>query len=227
MLGVASTAFDVAPVLIKAPFLRPGLTVGDAIEVVGVFVFLALFLRSNRIAGTGRRGLAAAALAGAAFALGHGIHVAANSIHDLSSRNGVGDPTGLIDFWDEHVGHYLIDAARVLFSATLLGSKGSPDGSGSRGDLALALVGGAAYGFTTFASSVEGQTVPLVLPFYLLVAVWLAASRRRFAATAESRTIGRFFTGAAATALLLFLIWGIWQHGFPEFTSAGLIPGGS
>jgi hypothetical protein len=25
------------------------------------------------------------------------------------------------------------------------------------------------------------------------------------------------------TSLLFFAIWGIWQHGFPEFTRAGII----
>jgi hypothetical protein len=241
LLGAASAAFDVGCVLIKTPFLRPGVTLGDAIETAGVFVVLALFARVGRLAAGGTAGGAAllAGFAAAAFALGHGAHVAANSIHDLAERSGAGDPTGLLDFWDERVGHYAVDGGRILFAIALLGRpvgaierpSAAPGARASneagptrhRGVPALLVaLGGAAYGFTTFASAVEGQTVPLVLPFYTLVAILVVVLAR----AGRGGPWVRFFFGAAAgTALLFFLIWGIWQHGFPEFTRAGIIRG--
>lgn len=241
LLGAASAAFDVGCVLIKTPFLRPGVTLGDAIETAGVFVVLALFARVGRLAAGGTAAGAAllAGFAAAAFALGHGAHVAANSIHDLAERSGAGDPTGLLDFWDERVGHYAVDGGRILFAIALLGqpvpsgggpvavareraSGGTASTTRRRLPALLVALGGAAYGFTTFASAVEGQTVPLVLPFYALVAVAVVALAR----TGRGQPWIRFFFGSAAgTALLFFLIWGIWQDGFPEFTRAGIIRG--
>ncbi|HET7497400.1 MAG TPA: hypothetical protein VFM00_03800 [Candidatus Eisenbacteria bacterium] len=242
LLGAASAAFDVGCVLIKTPFLRPGVTLGDLIETAGVFVVLALFARVGRLAAGGIASGAAllTGFAAAAFALGHGAHVAANSIHDLAERSGAGDPTGLLDFWDERVGHYAVDSGRILFAVALLGQP-APSGEGplaaARGGRAssesgpttrrllpalLVALGGAAYGFTTFASAVEGQTVPLVLPFYALAAVAVVVLAR---AGRGQPWIRFFFGSAAGTALLFFLIWGIWQHGFPEFTRAGIIHG--
>jgi hypothetical protein len=228
-------------VLIKTPFLRPGVTLGDAIETAGVFVVLALFARVGRLAAGGFVGGAAllTGFAAAAYALGHGAHVAANSIHDLAERSGAGDPTGLLDFWDERVGHYAVESGRVLFAIGLLArpadglggpmaagrdraSSGSAPATRRAMPALLVALGGAAYGFTTFASAVEGQTVPLVLPFYAIAAVLVVVLAR---AGRGEPWIRFFFGAAAATALLFFLIWGIWQHGFPEFTRAGIIRG--
>jgi len=32
-----------------------------------------------------------------------------------------------------------------------------------------------------------------------------------------------FFTTSALISVLLFLVYGIWQRGFPEFTRAGIL----
>ena len=221
--GIASAAVDLGAVWIKAPFLRPGVTVGDAIEGAGVFAVLALFLWACRLA----RGRTILAVAGAVtFAFGRGIHLAGNSLHDLAVSRGSGDPTGLYHFWDEAAGHYVADGARVLFAASLLGlsatSRGTAGARHGAGSAALVLLGGAAYGFITGASAVEGQTVPLVLPFYVLLGGWLAATAQAHRGPAEVR---RFFVAATAVALLLLAVWGIWNRGFPEFTRTGILRG--
>jgi hypothetical protein len=224
-LGVASAAFDLGCVLIKTPFLRPGVTLGDAIEAVGVYVVLALFARTRRLAG----GIAPlAGLAAVTYAFGHGIHVAANSIHDLADRSGAGDPTGLLDFWDERAGHYLVEGGRILFAASVLAApRRAADSWSPRGGTPalVTALGGAAFGFITFASAVEGQTVPLVLPFYAFLTAYAAASARGVGAARGGTWVRLFFVAAAVTALLFFAIWGVWQHGFPEFTRVGIIHG--
>jgi len=165
------------------------------------------------------RGAVLLGLATTAFALGHGVHVAANSIHDLADRSRLGDPTGLMNFWDEGVGHYLVDSARVLFAVALtsisMGADSRPVSSRSR---FAVLCGAIPFGFTVFASAVEGQTVPLMLPFSALYCGW-----SHFARDKRGGAVRTFFTVAACTSLLFFAIWGIWQHGFPEFTRAGII----
>jgi hypothetical protein len=222
-LGAASAAFDAGCVLIKTPFLRPGVTLGDGIEAVGVFVVLALFARTCRLAGGGAL---LAGLAAVTYAFGHGIHLAANSIHDLADRSGAGDPTGLLDFWDERAGHWLTESGRALFAASLLAVP-RRDSAARRvraeTPALLTTLGGVAYGFITFASGVEGQTVPLVLPFYLVLAAVVTLSARGSGSARGEPWVRLFFLVAAATAILFFAFWGIWQHGFPEFTRAGIV----
>lgn len=227
-LGVASLAFDLGCVLIKTPFLRPGVTLGDAIEAAGVYAVLAFFARTRRLAG-GRALLAG--LAAVTYAFGHGVHVAANSIHDLADRTGLGDPIGLLDFWDERAGHYLVESGRILFAASVLAAAGRQGVAAPRHDAAASprgaalatALGGVAYGFITFASAVEGQTVPLVLPFYALLAGFGVLTSRRAGLNPDATWVRRFFVIAACTALLFFAIWGVWQHGFPEFTRTGIL----
>jgi pimeloyl-ACP methyl ester carboxylesterase len=232
-LGIASVAADLGSVLVKAPFLRRGVTAGDVIEAVGVFVVLALFAWASRIALPARgRAISLTAIAAATFALGHGMHLAANSIHDALQRGGIGDPAGLVEFWDEHASHYLIDSARILFAAALTSGavRAGEAGAGGaavpgRGGQAAVIAGGLAYGWILFASAVEGQTVPLVLPFTILYAAWSLRARRSLSTGlgGPRRLIVLFFAAAAWMALLFFAVWGIWQRGFPEFTRAGLL----
>jgi hypothetical protein len=229
LLGVASLAFDLASVLVKAPFFQSGLTFGDAIEAIGVYAVCLLYLRVGAATGRMRdpRG-ALLVVAALTFAFGRGIHVAANSLHDLLDRTGAGDPTGLATFWDEHVGHYLADAARIGFAVLLSSGRTSgPVEPLGRGGSLLVLTGAMAYGFIAFANSVEGRTVPLVLPFFIVYAAWAVLALVRRSKDAAPRRHGiavRFFGTATLTALVFYAIWRIWQGGFPEFTATGLLP---
>ncbi len=238
-LGISFAALDLAAVYIKAPIVRPGVTVGDLIDIVTpvILVFLyALIARGVTTAGpspgVGVRVLLI--LGGFALVLGHGMHVAANSIDDTIARAHVPDPNGIVDWWDEHVSHFLIDASKVAFclgltalerglaAARIPGSGSSvergPDRGGSR---RLFLAGAGAYGFIYFAAGVEGQTVPLLLPFAAAYALWSLLQRRPFP------PVRRFYTLAALVSILLFAAWGIWHRGFPEFSTVGLIPSAS
>ena len=221
-LGIAAVAVDLGGVFFKAPLGPAGVTVGDWIDALGTFVVVALYAWiASGLAALARRPYPALAhLAAAAYAMGRGVHLAANSIHDMIDRTGGADPWGLVYLWDEHVGHCMVDVARIGF-VILLASLERPPGAvaGPGGRVAL-FVGALAYGFTYFASAVEGQTVPLALPFSLAFAVWGIGSAARGRALGPTRS---FFTGAAVVSLLFFAIWGIWQRGFPEFTHVGLI----
>lgn len=244
-LGLAALAFDLANVTIKIPFLWRGVTVADAIEVVGVYVVLALYAWTARVVGEpdrARRGvLSAAAIT---YALGHGIHLAANSVHDMLQRTGTGDPWRLAILWDEYVGHYMVDAARIGFAVGLTWvergatreacGEAPPFGGGATAFLpfarpALLYLGALAYGFIYFAAAVEGQTVPMALPFCAAYAAWSAGAalrdRRGGRLAGVSAPARAFFTAAAWISLLLFAVWGIWRQGFPEFTKTGILQG--
>jgi hypothetical protein len=238
-LGIASAGLDLASVYIKAPAVRPGVTWGDLIDIATPVILVSLYalvLRALRVipakeaprparpSGPGSRLLVT--LGGFGLVLGHGIHVAANSIHDAITRAGTPDPLGLVNWWDEHLSHFTIHGSKT---AICVGLTALESGSGAaRGDPAskaapgtssgLFAAGAAAYGFITFAEGVEGQTVPLLLPFCVAYLAWSLVKGRPFP------PVRRFFTLGALVSILLFAFWGIGHHGFPEFSTVGLIP---
>jgi len=244
-LGIASAALDLGAVYIKVPALRPGVTWGDAIDVLTplILVFLyALVLRSLAVVPPAdspaprrhERGARLLLPLGAfALVLGHGIHVAANSIDDAITRAGIQDPTGLVDWWDEHVSHTLIHGSKVAFCVALTaleirrGAVAVTSPSGPTGDAqgthpgagsGLFLAGALAYGFIYFADGIEGQTAALLLPFCAAYLAWSLRRGRPFP------PVRRFYTLSALVSVLLFISWGVWHRGFPEFSKVGLIP---
>ena len=220
--------------LVKAPLAWRGVTWGDAIEIAGVYAVLSLYaaIRSTTgAASSGGSGARAAIFGFAAisYALGHGIHVAANSAHDMLAATGGLDPWGLVALWDEGIGHYLVDAGRVAFAIGLTWAEANDRGTGTdvRARWLLAF-GATAYGFIYFATGVEGQTAPLALPFCAAYVAWAARSARRVDSLLglgpRIAPIRWFFTIAAWTALLFFAIWAAMQHGrLPEFTKVGIL----
>jgi len=224
-LGISFAALYLASVYIKVPFLRPGVTVGDLIDVATPLILIFLFALTARAVASGVSGTARMLLilGGFALVLGHGMHVAANSIDDAIARAGIQDPGGLVDWWDEHVSHFAIDGSKVALCLGLTalerraatGAVHQP--AGARG---LFLLGAVAYGFIYFAAGIEGQTVVLLLPFSAAYLVWSLSRRRPFP------PVRRFYTLAALVSILLFAVWGTWHRGFPEFSTVGLIPSG-
>ena len=221
--------------LVKAAAYPRGVTWGDGIEIAGVFVVLGLYAWSA--AALAKSGLPRSRalpflflLAFTSYALGHGMHVAANSLHDMMAATGARDVGGLAHFWDEWMGHVPVDLARILFVVAFVrmeregwtgGTSTTPEGGSLPGPhRVLPIAGAAAYGFIYFATAVEGQTVFLALPFCIALAIYGAAARSTPPSHAPVRA---FFVAAAFVSLLLFAIWGVWQRGFPEFTRAGIL----
>jgi hypothetical protein len=230
-LGVAFLSLYLGSVYIKAPFARPGVTVGDLIDIAIPMVLIFLYALVGRALGAvtmPSHGRSAPRmlliLGGFALVLGHGMHVAANSIHDAIDRARITDPYGLVNWWDERVSHFAIDFSKIALCVGLTALEGRSHEAGpfskqgrmpAPGFLAL---GALAYGFITFAAGVEGQTVALLLPFCVLYPIWSLTRGRPFP------PVRRFYTLGAVVSIALFTVWGVWHHGFPEFSAVGLIP---
>ena len=236
-LGIAFAALYLASVYVKIPVLRPGLTAGDLIDTATPFVLVFLYarvVRALRVGSSAHRthspwilhfGRMLLTAGGLALVLGHGMHVAANSIHDAITRARLSDPFGLVNWWDERVSHYIIDSSKVVLCAALTLLEPGPNGYSEAAApreprTALLMAGAVSYGFIYFAAGVEGETVPLLLPFCAAYLVWALTRGRPWG------PVRRFYAVGAAVSILLFAIWGVSHRGFPEFSAVGMIPNG-
>lgn len=144
----------------------------------------------------------AAVLAGVLYVHGHGVHLAANSIHNEGAQ---GD---LVYFWDERFSHVeavlgwfgLVAAFCLAERVTSRSLSTSP---------ALLTLAALLLGWTFFTSTVEGQTWWLQLPAAALFGV---------AALRAPRPLLRAAAGAFAVGAALILVWAIWHGGVPEFS---------
>jgi hypothetical protein len=137
------------------------------------------------------------------YTQGHGIHLAANSVGNAAP----GEPAHL---WDETVGHYLWYVGFALIVATLAVTLSRRPFRGGAAAYLLAVV----VGFTHFTNSVEGQTPWLGIATALVFIGWGLITRAG---------LGRLLLTAYACSLVLFAVFGIWQGGFPEFSTLGWI----
>jgi len=232
-LGIASAALDLGAVYWKTPAVRPGITCGDVVDAVTPVLLILLYgmvLRELSRVPAGPAHVARPSdsrprllfvLGGFGLLLGHGIHVAANSIHDAIDRSGIADPGGLVNWWDEHVSHMTIHGSKALICVGLTAletRRTAGSGPAPRRGFILFQAGALAYGFITFAEGIEGQTVPLLLPFAILYLAWSLGRGRPYA------PVRLFYTLAAVVSILLFAFWGLAHHGFPEFSQVGLVP---
>jgi hypothetical protein len=231
LLGFAFLSLYLGSVYIKVPFARAGVTLGDLIDIATPMILIILIALVGRALGAGtasshgRSGpLLLLILGGFALLLGHGMHVAANSIHDAIDRTRMADPYGLINWWDERISHFTIDSSKLALCVGLTAIESRSYEAGgfsrrarSRGVGFLAL-GALAYGFIFFAAGIEGQTVALLLPFCILYPAWSLTRGRPLP------PVRRFYTLGALASIALFTVWGVWHHGFPEFSAVGLIP---
>lgn len=221
-LGILSALVDLGSAYVKVPLAPRGVTAGDLIQLLGTFPLLALYGSIALDLHTRHASPRLALLlfvAGITFALGSGVHVAANSIHDMLDHMKLGDPWGLAYFWDEHLGHYMVDASRAAFAVGLTALESQSPRAAEEGAPWPLPLGALAYGFIYFATGVEGQTVPLALG----VSIGFAMGSLARGGMRTDRPVRTFYAVAAITSIVLFLIWGIWHRGFPEFSRTGLL----
>ena len=166
----------------------------DWLDLLTPYVVVGTALAALAAARTDRRGWALAALGAVAYASGHGVHLAANSI-----ANARGDAAP-IHLWDEVVGHWLWYAGVALLVVALARAVAV---EARLPALALAVV----TGLTWTTNALEGTTAVGSLAVAAGLAGW--GWRRRGEGT------GRLLLAAFATSALLLAGYGLWQGGFP------------
>ena len=158
---------------------------------------------------------------------GQGMHLSANSIDNLIdalARSRVidiktTDIYHLTYFFDEHLAHYMWHIG-ILGLAALLIYHEWRHPVGLVTGWSAAIPAGIIYGFTYFCDFIEGQTVALGLPFALAIVLFgLTWGRSKL----SQRPVLAFFFVTCMVAFLLFAGWGLYWHGFPQFSDVGLI----
>ena len=173
-----------------------------AVDVLTPFLVVAASVAVLAALVPSRGPLLAAVAAGVLYVHGHGVHLAANSIHNEGVEGDV------VYFWDERFSH--IEAVLGWFglvAAFCLAERLSP--RTQRDSPALLAAAALLLGWAFFTSTVEGQTWWLELPAAALFGVW---------ALREPRPLLRAAAGAFTVAAALIAIWAIWHGGVPEFT---------
>jgi hypothetical protein len=210
--------------------LYPLISWQDALDLLTPLVLIPLYwcLFVHPAHGEARRSEEIAFIVlGALWVLGHGMHLAANSIDNLVenlAKSGQLDITGtevytLTYFLDENLSHYLWHAG-VLGLAALLAWRALRSAAGVPASWGIILPAGILHGFSLFAIINEGQTVPLGFPFAILFTViLLICGRGKF----SQQPVLAFLFLSFLVATLLFTGWGLYWGGFPEFSDVGLI----
>jgi len=231
VFAILSLVFLVLLVYLRTPFpFYPLVSWQDVLDLLTPMALIPVYWLLYRRASSGRAG-GTADIAFMVFAglwvLGHGLHLSANSIHNLAedlSRRHELDITGtsvyrLIYFFDERLSH-LVWHLGMLGLAGLLMLREARDPTGAATRWWVAAAAGLVYGLTYFCVFLEGQTLLLGLPFAAIVT---ALTLVRGRGTLRHRPLAAFFGLACLVALLLFLGWGLYWRGFPQFTDVGLI----
>ena len=173
-----------------------------AVDVLTPFAVTASTVAVLLSLGAPRVAVLAGLAAGALYVHGHGVHLAANSIHNEGLDEDV------VYFWDERFSH--IEAVLGWFglvAAICLAERES--GGPPRMSPAVLGLGAVLLGWTFFTSTVEGQTWWLELSAAALFAAW---------ALRAARPLLRAAAGAFALGALLIGLWALLHGGVPEFS---------
>jgi hypothetical protein len=152
---------------------------------------------------------------------GQGMHLGANSIGHLIGQFEGSDAQLLTHFYDEVLGHYLWHIGMVALTALLVWRQMANPLASALASVRAEVISAIIYGFVYFIIVIEAGTVPLGLPFALILALAGLLSQRRGDLRRQPLTL--FFAAAHALALVLFLIWFVRFGGFPQFSELGLI----
>ena len=230
IFAVTFTFFFLLLIFFRIPFPPyPLISYQDALDLLTPLVLIPLYWLLFRSSG----GVANPAeelsfmVLSATWVLGQGMHLAANSIDNLienMAKNELLDILGsdiyqLTYFLDEHLSHYIWHIGVVGLAVLLIVHEWRRP-AGVTTIWWLTALAGIIYGFSSFCIFLEGQTVPLGIPLVAFIMVTtLIWGRRRLGI----QPVLAFLFISSLVALVLFVGWGLYWSGFPQFSDVGLI----
>jgi hypothetical protein len=224
VFSVLFVVFFMGPPVLGSQFgLYPLIKVADVFDLLTPLVLVPLYWLLYQVGQEKRpslgEGLAFMVLA-ALWVLGHGMHLAANSIGHLLEEMTGSDAYVLTYFYDETLGHVLWHSGVMGLSALLLLRQWRNPFSGEKASLGLLLPAAIIHGLTFFVIVVEGGTALLAIPFALIVILaGLIWGRNKL----REQPLLLFFLVSYVVAMLFMAGWGIYWRGLPQFSELGLI----
>ena len=221
--SLAFAFFILAPAFLAIPF--PGYRLihwADVLDLLTPLVLIPLYwlLFSDSGRRARGRGLTIAFLVLAAlWTEGQGMHLSANSIGNLLG-GGSTEVHGLVHFYDEVLSHYVWHIAIVGLSVLLLAKDAEAGGSTIPVRWGVVIPSSVLYGFTYFAATNEGGTIPFGLPAAIVITLGLWIARRR---ELRADNLTAFFFLGYVIALVLLAGWFVYWGGLPEFSETGFI----
>jgi uncharacterized membrane protein len=223
IFAILSLTFFLLLVFLRVPFTAyPLMNWQDALDILTPLVLIPVYWLMYRGVTNDGRSLASEIvfmIMASFWAMGQGMHLAANSIDNLIgylARDGVIDVSGtslftLTYFYDEYLSHYLWHIGVVGLAVLLIYESWRRPAS-EKTNWWLVVPAGILYGFTAFCFFDEGNTLILGLPFVtiitLLVLVW---GRKKL----SQQPVLAFFFVACLVAFLLFAVWRLYWGCFP------------
>jgi hypothetical protein len=224
IFAILFAVFIVGPAFLSMQFgPYPLIKYGDVWDILTPLVLIPVYwllFQISRDHTPSQREMLAFLVLAALWVEGQGLHLAGNAIGHLTKALVGSDVDALVHFFDEVLSHYLWHIGLVGLSALLIYRQWKNPFTNERSGLRFEIVAGILHGFNYFITVVEAATAPLGVPFALLViAITLIWGRQRL----RQQPVLAFFFVAYLVATLLFLGWGLYWGGLPEFSKVGII----
>lgn len=223
LFAVLFAVLLIAPAFLSRPFAPYGLLRnGDILDLLTPLVLIPIYWLLFQIAPdrpVSQREMIVFLVLAALWVEGHSTHLAGNAIGHLTSALPGTDAAELTHFIDEDLSHYLWLLGIIGLAALLIYRQWRYPFAGPPEGLGYVVAAGLIHGANYFLSVVEAGTTGLGIGFAVAVAVFALLRRRDL----RSRPILLFFAITYALSLVLFLAWGLYWGGLPQFSEVGLL----
>ncbi len=224
IFAILFAVFIVAPAFLSKQFSPyPLLKNGDVFDLFTPLVLISVYwmlFQVSRDKLPSQREVMAFLVLAALWVEGQGMHLGANAIGHLTKDLVGSNVDTLTNFLDEVLSHYLWHIGLVGLSALLIYRQWKNPFVDERSGLGFEIAAGIIHGFNYFITVVEAATTPLGVPFAVLVVIFtLIWGRQKL----RQQPLLAFFFVTYLVAALLFLSWGLYWGGLPEFSKVGII----
>ena len=224
IFAILSAVFIIAPAFLNRQFaLYPLIKEGDVLDLLTPLVLIPLYwslFNLSRDRSPSQKEILAFLVLTGLWVEGQGMHLAANSIGHLIQPSVSNEIKTLTHFYDEILSHYIWHFGIVGLSALLIYRQWKNPFFNKRSELRLEIGAGIIYGFVYFIDVVESATTPLGVPFAVGVVIFTLFWGWQ---NLHKQPILVFFLVTYFVASLLFLGWGLYWGGLPEFSKVGII----
>jgi hypothetical protein len=222
--AILFAVFLIGPSLLVGQLgVYPLIKVGDIFDIFTPLILIPLYWLLFQLGAEKTPGLKASLIFmmfAAIWVEGQGMHLAANSIGHLLKGMENSHAYNLTSFYDEVLSHFLWHFGILGLASLVIFRQWRNPFKESQYPSWLIVLSGIIHGITLFIIVIEARTTPLGITFTTLVTLFaLIWGRINF----NRRPILLFFFVACVVATVLFIGWGIYWQGLPEFSEVGII----